>query len=137
VHDAGWKVTGQITYCWPDAVEKARAAGRLALERAERWLGRPYDESLVEIVGAGACFGPLGSAPEDPDEVTLRVSARSGDRAACDHLGRELVGLILTGPPGATGYAAGRPRASEVKGIWSGLIPRAVVEERVRVEVLG
>jgi len=134
VYSAGWKVTGQITYCWPEALAKAQAAGELVRRRTEAALGRPFEAYLAEYVGAGALFGPLGGA-RDADEVVLRVSARSPDREACDRLGRELVGLILTGPPGATGYAAGRPRPSEVNNIWSGLVPRGQV--RPRVEILG
>jgi len=131
VYSAGWKVTGQITYCWPEAAAKARAAGELLRRRTEAVVGDAFEEFLVECVGAGACFG---TAPErEPDEVVLRVSARSPERGPCDRLGRELVGLILTGPPGATGYAAGRPRPSEVVGIWSGLVPREEVEPRVEV----
>jgi hypothetical protein len=134
VYSAGWKVTGQITYCWPEARAKAEAAGRLVRKRTEAVTGEPFEAVLAECVGADACFGPLGSGAE-PDEVVLRVSARSTDREACERLGREIVGLILTGPPGATGYSAGRPRPSEVVGIWSGLVPREHVEPHV--EVLG
>ncbi|MDH3207195.1 MAG: DUF1446 domain-containing protein [Gemmatimonadota bacterium] len=134
VYSAGWKVTGQITYCWPEALAKAKAAGDLVRRRTESVLGHPFETWLAEYVGASACFGPLGEQSE-PEEVMLRVSARSPDRAACERLGRELVGLILTGPPGATGYAAGRPRPSEINNIWSGLVPRSQVEPRV--EVLG
>ncbi|MFP3948197.1 MAG: acyclic terpene utilization AtuA family protein [Longimicrobiales bacterium] len=136
VYDAGWKVTGRITYCWPEAREKARAAGELVRKRTEAKLARsPFDGWLVELVGSDALFGSRGDADPDPDEVARLVSARSDDREACDHVGRELVGLILTGPPGATGYAAGRPRASKLNGIWSGLVERDRVEPRV--EVLG
>ena len=135
VYGAGWKVSGQITYCWPEALAKARAAGELLRTRAESWLGMQFDQWLVEYVGAGACLGPLGGSDADPEEVVLRVSAQSSDRAACDHLGRELIGLVLTGPPGATGYAGRRPRASEISGIWSGLIPREQIT--AIVEVLG
>ena len=135
VYSAGWKVSGQLTYCWPEALAKARAAGELVRKRTEAVVGRPFEEWLAEYVGSGACLGALGERHPDPDEVVLRVSAKSTDRGACDRLGRELVGLILTGPPGATGYAAGRPRPSEINGIWSGLIPRASIDPRV--EVLG
>ena len=135
VYAAGWKVTGELTYAWPEAGAKARAAGRLVRDRAEARVGAAFDEWMVEHVGAGALFGALdgGEAAAEPDEVVLRVSARSPDRAACEWLGRELVGLVLTGPPGATGYAAGRPRAREVSGIWSCLLPRARVRPRVAV----
>ena len=138
VYAAGWKVTGELTYAWPEAPAKARAAGRLVLDRAEARVGGAFDECAVEQVGAGALFGALdgreaGDDATGPDEVVLRVSARSRDRSACEWLGRELVGLVLTGPPGATGYAAGRPRAREVSGIWSCLLPSARVRPRVEV----
>lgn len=48
-------------------------------------------------------------------------------------MGRELIGLILTGPPGATGYAGPRPKASQVRAIWSGTVPREAVSPRVEV----
>ena len=138
VYAAGWKVTGELTYAWPEAPAKARAAGRLVLDRAEARVGGAFDECAVEQVGAGALFGALdgreaGDDATGPEEVVLRVSARSRDRSACEWLGRELVGLVLTGPPGATGYAAGRPRAREVSGIWSCLLPSARVRPRVEV----
>ncbi len=131
VYDAGWKVSGQMTYCWPEALEKARAAGGLVRRRTENRVGPgTFDEWLIETVGAGACLGAAGPPPGDPPEVVLRVSARSRDRAACEYLGRELIGLVLTGPPGATGYAGGRPRASQLSAIWSGLVPRSHIHPR-------
>ena len=135
VYAAGWKVVGELTYAWPEARAKARAAGRLVRDRTEARVGAAFDEWVVEHVGAGALFGALdgGQPAAEPDEVVLRVAARSRDRAACEWLGRELVGLVLTGPPGATGYAAGRPRAREVSGIWSCLLPSARVRPRVAV----
>lgn len=134
VYDAGWKVTGQITYCWPEAREKARVAGNLIRQRVELAVGADkFDEWRIETVGADACMGDLVADAPEPQEVTLRVSARSHDRAACDYLGRELVPMVLTGPPGATGFAGGRPRGSEVAAFWSGLIPRDKVQPRAEV----
>ncbi len=52
VFGAGWKVSGQITYCWPEALAKAQAAGELVRRRAESWLGRPFEEWLAEYVWA-------------------------------------------------------------------------------------
>jgi hypothetical protein len=122
-----------MTYCWPEAKAKALAAGELIRKRVRNALGAdPFDEFRIETVGAGACHGPI-AGEADPPEATLRVSARSRDRAACEYLGRELVPLVLTGPPGATGFAAGRPRASAVAAFWSGLIPREQVAPRVEV----
>ncbi|HLU49152.1 MAG TPA: acyclic terpene utilization AtuA family protein, partial [Planctomycetota bacterium] len=133
VYDAGFKVSGELTYPWPEAAEKARAAGALVRARAERLLGAVFDEWRIEVIGAGALHGDVAPPAVDPPEVVLRVSARSKDRAACDHVGREIIGVILTGPPGATGYAGPRPRASALRSIWSGLVPRVEIEPRVEV----
>lgn len=133
VYEAGWKVSGELTYSWPEAAEKARAAGELVRARSERRLGAVFDEWLIETVGAGALCGPLAALPGDAPEVVLRIGARSSSREACDYVGREIIGLVLTGPPGATGYAGPRPHASGVRGIWSGLVSRDAVMPRVEV----
>ena len=111
-----------MTYCWPEALEKARAAGDLVRRRTEDHLGGgKFDEWLIETVGAGACLGAVGPPPGDLPEVVLRVSARSSERAACEYLGRELIGLILTGPPGATDTLAdvhGRRSSGRSGRVW-------------------
>jgi len=58
---------------------------------------------------------------------------RGADRAAVERFTRELVPLVLSGPPGGTGYGEGRPQAREVVAYWPALIPRAEVEPRVEV----
>lgn len=134
VYEAGWKVSGQITYCWPEARARAQAAGQLIRKRVENLLGVDrFQEWLIECVGADACHDGLVERRDEAEEVTLRVSARSNDRAACDALSRELAPMVLTGPPGATGFAGGRPRASEVMAYWSGLVPREAITPEVEI----
>jgi len=133
VYEAGWKLSGQITYCWPEAYAKACAAGELLRRRVENKLGNVFDEWRIETIGANACHGALAGHPESAEEVTLRISVRGQDRAAVDYVGRELAPLVLTGPPGATGFAGGRPRASEVAAFWSGAIDRKLVTPKVEV----
>jgi hypothetical protein len=133
VYEGGWKLSGEITYCWPEAYAKARAAGEMLRLRVENRLGPVFDEWRIETIGANACHGALAPNPESAEEVTLRVSVRGNDRAAVDYVGREFAPLILTGPPGATGFAGGRPKASAVAAYWSGLIPRDRVTPKVEV----
>jgi hypothetical protein len=133
VYEAGWKVSGQITYCWPEAFAKARAAGDLLRQRVENRLGKVFDEWSIETIGANACHAGLVEHPEAAEEVTLRVSVRGQNRAAVDYVGREFAPLVLTGPPGATGFAGGRPHASEVAAYWSGAIAREKVQPKVEV----
>lgn len=133
-YEEGWRVTGQVTYPWPEAAAKARAAGELVRKRSEAKMGPLYKSWRIEVLGEGACHGPLSGAGVDPPEATLRVTATSENREACDWVGREIVALVLTGPPGATGFAGGRPRASRVYAYWPGLVARE--EIRPEVEIL-
>lgn len=130
-YEAGWMVSGEMTYTWPDARAKALAAGELVRRRTEQKVGLKFDEWRIECIGAGACHGDLSFDGIEPEEVILRIAACSKDRDACDWLGREMAPLILTGPPGATGFASGRPRASKRVAYWPGLIPRGCVRPKV------
>ena len=41
---------------------------------------------------------------------------------------------MTSGPPGVTGFAGGRPKATEVLGFWPALIDKSLVEPVVEVE---
>lgn len=131
----GWKATGTLTYSWPDAAHKARAADRILRERLDR-LGHSFDEIRTELVGWDSTHGALvGEPPADLPEVQLRVGVRSSDRAAVERFTREIAPLVLTGPPSVTGFAGGRPRVQEIMAYWPALIRREAVEDHLRVEV--
>ncbi len=133
---AGYKSIGRMTYSWPSAHEKAKAAERTIRERLKR-LGLRFDEIHSEYLGAGACHGPLaGSLSADLPEVELRIGVKhSSDRSAVDRFTREIAALILAGPPTATGFGGGRPRVQEMVAYWPALIPKTEVETRVEVKV--
>jgi len=132
---AGWKAVGTLTYAWPDAAAKARAADRILRERL-RGLGLAFDETRTELVGWDSTHGPLvGEPPPDLPEVELRVGVRSEDRAPVERFTREIAPLVLTGPPSVTGFAGGRPRVQEIMAYWPALIRREAVEPRLAVEV--
>jgi hypothetical protein len=46
-----------------------------------------------------------------------------------------LIPLVLSGPPGATGYGDGRPRLREIVAYWPALLPREEISTRVEVIV--
>ena len=133
-YSAGYKAVGTLVYAWPDAAAKARAASRILRERLDR-LGLAFDRILVELVGWDSTHGHLaGDPPPDLPEVQLRVGVRSGDRGAVERFTREIAPLVLTGPPGVTGFAGGRPRVQEIMAYWPALIDRTVVEPRLSVD---
>lgn len=129
---AGWKAVGTLVYSWPEAVEKARAADRIVRERLAR-LGLRFEEVCTEILGAGACHGPAAAPAPEPPEVQLRIGVRGQDRSAVERFTREMIPLVLSGPPTATGYGEGRPAVHEVVAFWPALIPRHEIEPRLEV----
>jgi hypothetical protein len=128
----GWKATGTLVYSWPNALEKARAADRIVRARLDA-LGLRFDAIHTEFLGANACHGPVAASVADPAEVQLRIGVRSPDKAAVERFTRELVPLVLSGPPGATGFGDGRPVVTEVVAYWPALVAREQIRTRVEV----
>ena len=129
----GYSAVGSLTYAWPDALEKAQAADQIVRARLAD-LGLALEEIHTEFVGANACHGPLAHPPGELNEVTLRIAVRGQRAEDVDRFGRELAPLVLTGPPGVTGFAGGRPRPSDVVAYWPALIPKDLVRPDIIVE---
>ena len=130
----GYSSVGTLTYSWPEALTKAKAADQILRQRLNN-LNLQFDEINTEFVGFNATHGPL-SVEIDEDkinEIMLRFSVRSRDFASVQRFGFEIAPLILTGPPSVTGFAGGRPRPKEVIAYWPALIPKILVEPQVRI----
>ena len=109
------------------------AADQILRARLDR-LGLRFDQILTEYVGANATHGPLAGEPSpDLAEVQLRVGVRGNDRASIERFTKEIAPLILTGPPGVTGFAGGRPKVEEVVAYWPALIPKSEITASVEV----
>ena len=132
----GWRAAGTLTFAWPDAALKARAAEHLLRNRLDR-LGLRFTDVIAELVGWDSTHGPLaGEPPRDLPEVQLRFGVRAASRAPVERFTREIAPLVLTGPPSATGYLGGRPRVQEVIGHWPAFISRRAVEGSVAVKAI-
>ncbi len=132
-YSAGYKAVGTLVYSWPDAYEKAQAADKILRARLER-LGLRFDQILTEFVGANATHGALAGTPSSElAEVQLRIGVRGEDRKAVERFTKEIAPLILTGPPGVTGFAGGRPKVEEIVAYWPALIPKKEIKPRVEV----
>jgi hypothetical protein len=129
----GYKAIGTLVYSWPQALEKAQAADRIVRARLEQ-LGLKFDEIYTEYFGANACHGPAAPPVDDPSEIQIRIGVRGQDKKAVDRFTRELVPLVLNGPPTATGFGDGRPPVREIVAYWPALVPRE--EIRTSVEVI-
>ncbi len=128
----GYTAIGTLTYAWPDALEKAKAADQILRTRLAD-LGLQFDEIRTEFMGYNSCHGPLSVMPNEINEVVLRFGVRGYDHSAVERFGKELAPLILTGPPAVTGFAGGRPKPSEVIAYWPALMPKSAVTPVVEV----
>lgn len=130
----GYSASATLTYSWPEALTKAKAADQILRKRLEN-LNLTFDEINTEFVGYNACHGPLAKQiPEDDiNEIVLRVAVRSHDYYSVERFGKEIAPLILTGPPSVTGFAGGRPKPSEVVAYWPALIPKSLVTPEIKI----
>lgn len=114
----GWKASGTLVYSAPAGAEKARQAAAIVDERCAD-LGLRFESKLAEVFGE--------------ETAMLRMAVRAKERNVVDRWTREMIPLVLNGPPGATGYGDGRPKPSEVVAYWPALLPRDLVTPRVEI----
>jgi len=130
----GYTASGSLTYSWPDALSKARAADQILRKRLDN-LGLKFDEIRTEFIGYNSTHGPLSVKIDEDNinEIMLRVAVRSKEYESVKRFGMEIAPLILTGPPSVTGFAGGRPRPSEIIAYWPALIPKKLVRPEVKI----
>lgn len=131
---SGFSSVGTLTYSYPQALTKAKAADKILRARLEK-LNLKFDEIRTEFVGYNACHGPLAEEIDEDkiNEIVLRVAVRGSDYESIERFGKEIAPLILTGPPSVTGFAGGRPKPSEVVAYWPALIPKNLVQPKVKL----
>jgi hypothetical protein len=115
----GWKAVGTLAFPGPEAREKAALASEIVRRRLED-LNLRFDRVHTEILA-------------DQGFAQVRIAVRGKDRAAVDRFTREMIPLVLSGPPGATGYGEGRPAVREIVAYWPALLARDEVSPRIEV----
>ena len=89
---------------------------------------------LTEFVGVNATHGHLAGEPSsDIPEVQLRIGVRGQNKADVERFTKEIAPLILTGPPGVTGFAGGRPKVEEIMAYFPALIPKSLIGTKVEI----
>src|SRR5690606_7668988 len=97
-------------------------------------LGLKFDLVLTEFVGVNATHGHLAGEPSpDIPEVQLRIGVRGQDKASIERFTKEIAPLILTVPPGVTGFAGGRRKVEEIMAYFPALIPKHLIETKVEI----
>lgn len=130
----GFSASASLTYSWPEALTKAKAADKILRKRLEN-LGLEFDEINTEFIGYNSCHGPLSKELDEDDinEIVLKVAVRSNDYNSVNRFGKEIAPLILTGPPSVTGFAGGRPKPKEIVAYWPALISKDKIKPQIKI----
>jgi len=130
-YENGYKAIGQLTISGPEALAKARLCADIIWQRlALDGVTFNAENKCVEFLGAGVCHE--GIVPViDPPEVVLRVGVKDKDKTKVNRFGMEIVPLVTSGPPGVTGFAGGRPKATEIISYWPALIGKDKIKPQV------
>ena len=129
----GWKAIGTLVYSWPQALEKARAADAIVRAAAAAISGSRSMRSTPSIsASTPATARPRRRIPTRP-KCSCASACAAPDKKAVDRFTRELIPLVLNGPPGATGFGEGRPPVREIVAYWPALVPREEIVTRVEV----
>ncbi len=126
----GYTCIGQLTYAWPEALQKAQKADEIIRKRIE-YLGLNFDEIHTEFLGYNACHGTTAHTIDDPNEVVFLIGVRGQNKKDMEKFANEIVPLVLTGPPTVTGFGGGRPRVREVIAYWPALLKKQEVAPKV------
>ena len=126
----GYTCIGQLTYSWPEALQKAKKADDIIRKRL-KYLNLEFDDIHTEFLGYNARNGITAHEIEDPNEVVFLCGVRGHNRAMMQKFASEIVPLVLTGPPSVTGFGGGRPRVRDVIAYWPALLNKIAVEPRV------
>ncbi len=127
----GYTAFSTLTYCWPNALKKAKKADEILRKRFQN-LKLEFEEIRTEFLGYNSCHYNL-SEDVEPNEIVMRIGVRSKDFKSVERFGKEIAPLILTGPPGVTGFAGGRPKPSEVIAYWPSLILKNIIQPIVEI----
>lgn len=131
----GYKILATLCVSGPDAVEKAHIVADMVFERM-KMLGAdiPKEDRFLELFGTNVLYKGIVETPSQPHEIMMRLGAKGQDAAKLNIMSTEIAPVLTSGPPGITGFAAGRVRASEVVGYWPALIGKDKIKTRVQVE---
>ena len=97
---------GEISYGGPGCLERAKMAGDIIVKRLKD-RAYPIDELKVDLIGVNSLYWSSHQVDATPNEVRLRVSARTRDCIVAARVGEEVEALYTNGPAGGGGATKG------------------------------
>lgn len=127
----GFVGEGQISYAGAGAIDRARLAAEVVVQRLKR-ARVEHTEIRCDLIGMSALHGSRLGDSSHPYEVRLRVAARTTSLAAARAVANEVESLYTNGPAGGGGATKS---TRDVLSLMSTLVPRELVRCDVRMEV--
>jgi len=118
---------GEISYGGPNCYERAKLAA-LIVEKRLALTNVKYDELKIDFIGINGIYKNNNRNYNTPEEVRLRVAARTKSKYDAVQIGNEVETLYTNGPAGGGGATKS---VSEIVSVASILIPRNDVEAKV------
>ncbi len=121
---------GEISYGGPNCLKRAELALEIVKHRLAL-VGVEYDEIKYDMIGVNSLF-PEATVDysAEPNEVRVRVAARTKTRGQAVMIGNEVETLYTNGPAGGGGASK---KVSEIVSVASLLIPKDSVQVNVTV----
>ncbi|WP_454726427.1 MULTISPECIES: acyclic terpene utilization AtuA family protein [Cupriavidus] len=118
-------------YAGPGCLEKARLA-KTILEHRFRLAGLQAEALRIDFLGVNAIHGDASPAPAcEPNEIAVRVAARTRTRAEAAKVGREIDSMAVCGLASTGKRVPHQERTREIIGVWSALVPREQVSSDI------
>lgn len=118
---------GEISYGGPNCYERAKLAA-LIVEKRLAITNVKFDELKIDFIGINGIYKNNDRKYNTPEEVRLRVAARTKSKYDAVQIGNEVETLYTNGPAGGGGATKS---VSEIVSVASILIPRNDVEAKV------
>nr|WP_300094688.1 acyclic terpene utilization AtuA family protein [Sedimentibacter sp.] len=118
---------GEISYGGPGCLERAKLAAEIVEKRLEL-TNVKYDEIKIDFIGINSIYKNHGRVYNTPEEIRLRVAARTKTKYDAVQIGNEVETLYTNGPAGGGGATKS---VSEIVSVASILINRNDVEAKV------
>ena len=122
---------GEISYGGPNCYARAELAAKVLEQRlALRKL--PLDEVKIDLIGVNSLnWNPDRYRSTDPDEIRVRVAARTRDKTVAARIGEEVEAMYTNGPAGGCGAVK---RVTEIVSVASMLVSRNDVTATVCIK---
>lgn len=118
---------GEISYGGRGCLDRARLAGEIVESRL-KLREVPMDEIKIDYIGVNSLYWNSDMELSEPNEVRLRVAARTKDAQLASRIGEEVETLYTNGPAGGCGATKS---TKEIISVASMLIDRNDVTSQV------